>query len=332
MIVVGLIASGQRGEAALVMVGVTLVKAVESIADVIYGFLQKQQRTDLIGRSQILKSPLYLAAIAGGYVAAGRLSVGLYAVVALSLLSTAALEGRQALRLGAVRRSRRHEPARPNPAAMWRIVRLALPLGVAGGLNSLRANIVRYLMAYFMGQGAVGIYAALAYVPAGVSLAASTLAQAVSPQLARAFVRGREAEFRMLAFKLLGVALGIGSGALGVVLLAGPRLLDVLYGARYAAEHPVFVIAMAGLGFTCAAAYMNDALVARRLMASQLRIICLVGVVETVLGALLLQGHGLRGAATATLIASALQCFAATWVAMSDSWGRRRAAQESAAC
>lgn len=56
--------AGYRRETGLVILAVGAAKAVEAISDVFYGLLQQHERMDYIARSQLLKGPMSLAAMA----------------------------------------------------------------------------------------------------------------------------------------------------------------------------------------------------------------------------------------------------------------------------
>lgn len=232
------------------LAGVATMKSAESFSDIIYGRLQAQERMDRIAQSQILKAVSALTLMLAVIALTGSCEAGIAAfAIALGIVFVT------------FDRSSLADAARPARwAAVWngeeiaRLLRLSLPLAFALLLVSINASVPRYALQWYRGTEDVGVFAALAYAALPANLIAMTMGQALAPRMAKARASGIR-RFRLLAGGLFGIAAVTGATGIAVAVLAGERLLGVLYGAEYAREHRLFVVLMcAGLASTLATA------------------------------------------------------------------------------
>jgi len=135
----------------------------------------------------------------------------------------------------------------------------------------------------------------------------SALGQASSPRLAQSYANGDLSDFRRLLGRMVALAAALGvAGVLAAVLLGRP-LLNLLYGAEYAARNDVFVWLMVAAGVAYVASMLGYGLTAARELRLQMPLFVSVCVVSLACCALLVPAHGLSGAAIAAVAASATQ-------------------------
>jgi O-antigen/teichoic acid export membrane protein len=309
VVVVILLIAGYDRETRLVVLAVGIAKSFESISDVYYGLLQKQERMDLIARSLMIKGPLSLAILGITVYLTGSVFWGTLALSAswgLVLLSydihnagrilksipqlpdTLSGQGRQAAAL------------RPcwEKTTLTRLAWLALPLGFVELLSSLNANIPRYFVERCMGASLLGIFAALGYFDRAGNLVAHALGQSVSPRLAQYYAAKNSAAFRKLLLKLVGIGLLLGGTGVLVAQIAGDMIVSWFYRPEYV-RHDVFVALMAAAGMGYLAKFLVYALTAAR----RFRVLMVLGLSVTailvVLCIFLIPSGGLHGAALA---------------------------------
>lgn len=307
VVIAAALVAGYRRETVFVVVGIALAKCAESITDVFHGLFQRHERMELIAKSCIAKSALSLGAFSAGIYFTGDVAWG---VAGLAAAWTAMLVGYdipQAMRLS------RQDPAKPiDLRPRWRgrpllqLVRVTLPLGLASMLIALNTNLPRYFLEHFLGEKSLGIFAALAYFVIAGSTAVGAVAESAMPRLANHHARGDSAEYGRLLGKLLAVAVVVGVLGVGVTLLAGRLLLQVVYGAEYAAAAPAFVWIMAAGLLTYVASVLSNGLLAARRFAEQLMLLACVALVMAGACAVLVPQFGLVGAALALLCAAAV--------------------------
>jgi len=310
---------GYSTTTAAVVLAVAAAKAFEAVSDVYHGLMQQHRRMERVAWSLMLKGSLsvlamavgiYLNGVVGGAVAlAGTwgLLLGLY-----DLRSPAWLNKVEA-GLGDQRFSPRWEWP-----ALGRLAWLALPLGLVAMLFTLSTNIPRYFVEHHLGEGQLGIFAAMAYVAVIGQILSNSLGQAAAPRLASHYVAGDLYGFRLLVLKLAGIGAALGSGGVLVAWLFGRPLLTLLYRPEYAEHAGVFTGIMAGAGLWCIATMFIYAATASRRNRSQAVAAAVVTLATLAASAILIPADSLTGAATATVAsgAAALAAFGTIFVSI----------------
>jgi O-antigen/teichoic acid export membrane protein len=311
---------GYRLETALVVLAVGLSKSVESISDVFYGLFQQHEAMNRIAGSLLLRGPLSLAALGLGVYLTGSV---LWGAVGLALAWSLVLVGHDT-RAGA------RLPGEPGWPSGWerrrlvRLARLALPLGVVMMLISLNASVPAYFVARHLGEAALGVFAAMAYLMTAGGLVVNALGQSATPRLARYCAAGDRAAFRGLLARLVGAGLLLGAAGLLAAWLAGPELLALLYPPDYARHADVLVWLMAAAAIGYVASFLGYGMTAARLFRVQPPLFAVAAGVTAVACAVLVPRYGLAGAAWACVASSAVQLAGGLlWSASVATEGRR---------
>jgi O-antigen/teichoic acid export membrane protein len=292
---------------ALVILAVSLAKAIDALSDIHYGLFQLNERLDQTGRSMILR----------GLISVGALSAVLYCTrsilwscVALALAWLGALIGwdsPQAWRLLAPVREHRQIPRAGGLLRVWRkqdrirrqwsLLRLSLPLGIVTTLASINLNMPRYFIAARSGEHELGIFSALAYATVSLTLISDSLGHCVIPKLSRLYDGGNIAAFQCAVLKLSGIGIALGSTALAAVQLAGKRLLGVFYGPEYSGHSQAFVLLMLAAAIHCVAAMLTSGILAARRFRIQVVIFSLVAATTALACYRMVPAMGLTGGA-----------------------------------
>ena len=193
------------------------------------------------------------------------------------------------------------------PVWDWKVLRklawLAAPLGVVMMLNSLNANIPRYVVEHHLGQWELGIFAALAYLQLAENTVVTALGQSATPRLAANFAQKRTSAFRGLNVRLVAIGLAIGGTGVLMALLFGHWLLTLLYRPEYAAYSSVFVWLMIGAALSNVAAFLGYGLTAARCFHVQMTLLVAESLVLCGTCLYLIPKYNLMGAAVAYVIA-----------------------------
>ena len=177
-------------------------------------------------------------------------------------------------------------------------------------LASLNTNIPRYFIEHYWGERELGIFAALAYLVVAGNTVVGALGQSASPRLAKHHVAGDDRAFRRLLFRLLAIAVILGAAGVLAALLAGRRLLAILYDPEYADHAKAFVLLMAGSGFWYIASMLGYASTASRRIRRQSIAVVAVVLVSLLSSWILIVPFGITGAGCSSLL-SAAACSAA---------------------
>ncbi|MEN9874443.1 MAG: hypothetical protein RL186_1340 [Pseudomonadota bacterium] len=186
--------------------------------------------------------------------------------------------------------------------------RYGAPLSAGLLLHILLSSGDRYVIGAYLGEGAVGVYAAGYQVASRVlEMIFSWANMAVTPLLIAAYERGGEAEARRVAPFGYALRLGVGApAAVGIAMLAQP-ICAILIGEALrdrAAEIAPWIAAAALLAGM--SAYFSDAfMLAKKTVLQTVLLLCPVAV-NLALNVVLLPVLGLRGAIIASVIAYGL--------------------------
>jgi len=187
-----------------------------------------------------------------------------------------------------------------NRARPWPAVRslalLSLPLGVLGMLDSLNANVPRYFIEHLHGKAGLGYFSATAYIMMAGQTVISALADAARPRLARLFIFYLR-EFKSLLFKLLALGSLIGLAGIAAAVVAGRRILGILYGPDYADHADVFTVLMIAAALWYLSGFVYTALTACRVFLIQVALFGVSLMATTIACVILIPTFGLAGAA-----------------------------------
>jgi O-antigen/teichoic acid export membrane protein len=294
-----------------VILAVGAAKGFEAVSDAYHGLMQQHGRLDRIARSQMLKGPLSVAALAAGVALSGSVVVGTVALAAawgllLLLYDVRSPAWLRTVTAGAAPGEGERFTACWEWPVLGRLARLALPLGVVIVLFALGNNIPRYFVEDRLGEGALGIFAALAYFAVVGQLLSNSLGQAAAARLGRHYAAGELRAFRLLGWKLAAVAAVLGCVGILVAFVAGRPLLALVYRPEYAEHAAVFTIIMAGAALSGVTIMFFYTATAARRLGSQTAAAAAVTLAALVSSVALIRGDSLDGAAAATVVSAAV--------------------------
>lgn len=286
----------------LVVLAVGLSKAIESMSDVAYGRLQRDERMDVIASSMIARGILGLALLSVG-VLLGGLLVG-SVLLSVAWLLVLVFHDQRAFGIHDSGFWSRRAPARP----VVDLIRTAMPLGVVVLLLSLNTNSPRYVIEHHLGMTHLGVFAALTYLVTAGNMVVGALGQAATPRLSRVFASGNIAAFALLVRKLVLISAGLGVAGLVIAIVAGKHILNVIYGPEYATASLAFGLVMASGMVT----YVNSMLGYCLTSAGAYRVqppLCAAELAITVACSfVLIPRFGLAGAALALGVSATAKC------------------------
>ena len=217
---------------ALVVLLVGLIRVSGSFSDICYARAQRAEQMDSIGISRLSRGLLWLGALTLGLVVGDeRLAVGLAAGV-LCLHSLA-------YDLPA---ARRHGPIAPKFEwpKLGSVTRIALPMGLAGGVLGLSANVPAYVLEAKASLAAVGFFAAVLSIQQASGVLNMALGNAAIPRLAKLAASEARAFWRLLA-RLLGLVALLNGVGVGLVYVFGELYLRLAFAPEYASYLPELV-------------------------------------------------------------------------------------------
>lgn len=296
--------------ARMVVITMGVAKAIESVSAVLYGFFQNRERMGLVAVSMVIKGFLGLAALS---MAVYLTRDCFWAVFALAVAWTIILFGYDVRRTWRLRREEAQRDRsiglrpRVNPRALWRLARLSLPLGCSMMLVSLNVNIPRYFLEGYFGARQLGLFIAVAYIMVAVSTVVSALGQAAGPQLAVYYTNRKPKAFYMLLGRLVALIAGLSGAAILLAVIAGEKILTILYRREYASGADVFVWLMVAAGIGGVGVILRYANIAARRLAMQFPLWIIIVASNALACILLIPRYGVTGAGMAMTVAAVMQ-------------------------
>jgi len=300
LVIIGVgVLSGFDKDTSLVVSFVGVAKAIESLSDVYYGFAQRHERMDLIGRSLMAKGVLSLVTMTVLIYLTSSIVWASVGVACVWLLRYLAYDRRFTSIIHTKAITTNWDWSRSLSLA-----RLSLPLGLVMVLVSLTTNIPRYFIQYVLGERALGFYSAIAYLVVAGTTVVSALGQSARPRLASLFAEGRTGDFLRLLGGLVAAAIGLGCGGILVSLVGGKQLLSIIYTPEYASYYKLFTLFMIAGAIQYSASFLGYGITAARQFKIQLPLAATVMLSALILSYVLIHSYGLVGGVVAVALTS----------------------------
>ena len=298
LVILGIVlASGYHRQTTLVILAIGLAKTFEAVSDVIYGLIQRHERMDRIAISLMIKGPLSLLALGTLVWMTRNVFAGALGLAAAWLTLLLTYDLGNARRLANIR-------LHLDVSTLWRLVRLAFPLGIVMMLISLNTNVPRYFVTHYWNEKELGYFAAMAYLMTAGNMVISALGQSASPRLAQHYANRDRRAFRQLLFKLVGIGVALGVAGVALAALWGRQVLTLLYRPEYANRVEVFVWLMVAAGVGYVASMLGYGATARRNLKWQPAALLPTILTGAAVCRLLVPSLGILGAAFGTVASS----------------------------
>ena len=308
-IVLFLVFGSYKSSTITIIIIIALAKAVESISDILHGFLQKMERLDLVSKSLIIRTILSVLAVAIGLSISGSLEFSLMGmmiiwVVILIMVDVPFVRAIHKNNSVTVRYFLKPLFRR---SIIMALLRAGVPLGTATLLISLRANIPRYALDGYWTETEIGIYSGMAYIQVASTQIIHALGRTVQPRLSIYFSANNSTEFKKLYVRLLVLVLAVSLISVLFSLTFGRPLLRILYTRLFANYHIEFVWIMVAAGLINIGFLFMHALLAMQHFRVQLIIFGVVTTVTAIASFLFVPSLGILGAALTLVVSGGMQ-------------------------
>jgi len=325
--------------ALILLVGTGML--IDSLSESYYSLLQKCERMDRIGRSQMLKGALCLALATVALYFTHSVLYAVCGVLFGRLLILFTYDtGRETFEIGRINSEIKDEPSTSNtflkrfPAQwdlklQWEMIWLALPLGAVSVISSFNLSIPRYVIEHYLGARELGIYSALGYLPYAAILFASALGYVGYARLGKLYFERDIRGFYGLLGRMTAIAAGIGILGLLLSVVAGKPILRLLYRPEYAEHLDLLLWLVAAAGLACVTSCVGVAMTAASQFRPQIPLFIAVGIVSIITALVLVPRMGLYGAAIATIAALSVQLIGSYWIVQRGLAKRKLGASEA---
>ncbi len=300
--------SGYRWQLRVVILMVGLAQAIEVISDIYYARLQLKERLDRVSKSMITRTVLSALGLSFGVYFGHSLLWGIAGVVLARAIVLWGYDIRARTHdLDAQSEgSSRDDVLKPrwNLRVQRELLLLGLPLGIITVLVSLSSTIPRYFIEHALGERALGIFSATAFMFAAGFMAIVSLGQSAFTRLASSYAAGNLAEFRSVLGKLLAIGATFGICGIIVARVSGREILTILFRPEYAEHTDLLVAIMVAAAIQYLAVPMGSAATAARFFKPQIPLLATVVVTSGIASYWLIPFYGLLGAGLAIVVTS----------------------------
>ena len=305
----------QNAGLAALMLAICAGRVLFHLGDIYWGVFQRRERLDLMAWSNILRGVTLLAPVAiallvvirpGGHSA----STVIWIVAAAIWVQVVLWAGIWWLL------DRRLVLVRPQVDLSWtwdavrRLARQTFPLGLVYLLINLCETVTQWLVKQSAGDdgwSVVGFFGAMRLVTIGATFIIVQISTAAGNRLAH-YYQNDLPRFSRLAWKLTGIALGLGFAIIAASELFGRWLLAALYTPAYAEYHDEFMILVSAQALVLLSAVFGFVTTHMRLFWIQVPVHVTVLAATTAAGLLFIGTENpIRGGAWTMLIRSITQ-------------------------
>jgi O-antigen/teichoic acid export membrane protein len=313
LVVIGLTwVLGYRWETAIVIAGVALSRGLDSLADCIHGGMQKYERLDLVSLSTIMRNLGSVAIFITVLYASGLLLLAVLTQAVAGILVLLAFDCPQGAKILGLKTG--IWMPRFDRRVLWQLVRLAFPLGMVTMIISINANLPRYLLEHSLGEGAVGIFAALSQPTLAGGMVMAALGHSIMPRMARGFAIGNLNYLTRMVWRLMGLGALIGGVMMVGVWGWGREIISLIYQPEYAEHQTILVWLMAAGIVGYISSGLGYGLNATRAYSRYLVFYAISAGLGIILGMLLIPAFGLKGAAWTICGSNLLSCLSLGWL------------------
>jgi O-antigen/teichoic acid export membrane protein len=286
---------GYRWETFLVIGGVALSRGLDSVRDVIHGGMQKNERLDIVSLSIIIRNLVSFGVFISIFYASGILLLAVLSQAATGVLVLLAFDCPRGAKVLGLQTG--IWMPRFDRRVLLQLVRLALPLGMVTMIISINANLPRYLLEHSLGEGAVGIFAALSQPTLAGGMVMAALGHSFMPRMARGFASGN----RHYLTKMVGRLMGLGALLGGVMMVGvwgwGREIISLIYRPEYAEHQTTLLWLMVGGAIGYVSSGLGYGQNATREYYLYLVFYAVSAGLGVILGIFLIPSFGLKGAA-----------------------------------
>ena len=285
---------------------VVLIKASESVSDIIYSYYNANKKTQFISRSLTFKSVLVIL-----------LSFCvLYITQNIVYSLTATLIGYLfVLGLLDIRQNINHlKEINFFDKKLKKIVKVGLPLGVAVMLVSLQTNIPRYFLEYYSNVELVGVYTILYYFIVIGGIVINSICQYLSPSFSEFYRDLKINDLKRIIKNAFYIALSLGLVGLVVSLFLNNFIIKIIYGSDYLGyAYLLPYIMIAGI-FTYFSVVNGYLLTSLKLLKIQMPIFLILVCLTVIYSYLLIPTYGLIGAVYTTILSAFSQFLISSFI------------------
>ncbi|WP_373893848.1 lipopolysaccharide biosynthesis protein [Virgibacillus sp. CBA3643] len=277
-----------------ILIFVGILKFVDSFFDLIYGRYHQLNRTDIIGKIQFLRTSTTLPLLFITFLITDSLLISLLTLNLLWFVIIFSLYC-----YGSYVKTLNMSFNDINKSKIKTLVRDSLPLGASGTMVSLMPNIPKYLIQYYIGTNALGIYTAIITLISSVRLFINSVTQFFLNRMSKYLLSNDSNKYNQIMKKQLLISLGIILLLVAIFIPFGELILTTVYTPEYKNYLDLFYLFLGAHILLVISSILLNGLFAQKQYKIQLYINALSIILQVILGIIFITHMGIEGIALA---------------------------------
>lgn len=282
----------------LIIIALVVFKAVESIADALYGIMQTSNKLYVSGKSLTYKAVagfvvFVLIDLITKDILLASIGVVLVNVILVIFYDIRIAKGLESLRL---------IPAQAYIREALTVMRRTTPIFIISFLAMFSLNIPRYFLDIYHPEE-IGYFGILAMPVTLIVLFVSFILQPNIVRLSRIYSESKYSEFGGIVRNIIYVTVAVGASILLAAYFVGVPVLELIFGIDFEGyKLALMVMVLGALANAMVAVFINILTVMRRFK-SQFYILLITNIILVIASMLIIKGQGIvSGVALFTLI------------------------------
>jgi len=304
------------GRVSWIIIAVIGYKAVESMLDILYGYLQKKDSMIWMAQSDILKNLVSLFLCFCITLFIREIFSSLVSLVLVSFFFI--LFNYYFIR----RYFTDSNLSRPSIETAIDVIKKSLPLGMSVFLVSYITNYPRIVVEQVCGVETLAYLGAYSYLAIGIFQISAPFQTFLRQRLSTAYQNGRKDEFKRKISRTIIGFIGYGFGFVILFAVLGNFIISILYKESYVAMSGVIkVMILYELIFTIAG-FLATAVLSFNIYTKQVLISAVILLIVVVLSRPMISNYGLYGVAYVGCIAAFIQllCYGCLYFDKMKTW------------
>ncbi len=214
-------------------------KCVESLTELLYALMQRNEKMLLIGKSQIVRGLIFISFLLVGAV----LSIDIrYILICIVFTLVIALIKDMSVTFRLLNTNGEQVGYSLNSERLGALLHRLIPLGGIALIDSIIMQIPKYYLEYFGYNLEVGIFSSIILLIFIGGFVMSSVLNSILPKLSQSFLLKNKNKFKKLSFYAILLSILLSFVYFLVVYIAGEELLVILYNKSFNSYYNNYVL------------------------------------------------------------------------------------------
>lgn len=286
-----------------IVILVIIYKSVESLIDILYGYLQRENRMVWMSHSDIVKSVLTLLLCFTLSWWFNKINIAIIGTIFASITM-------YVVDISYITNSCHNEKCTITLSKIVGVLKRGLPLGISVLFSSYITNYPRIAVEGLLGPDMLAYFGAYSYMSIGLFQIQIPVQTYLRQKLSNYFQSGQMVHFKRLMNKSIGAFLLYGVACIIGFSIVGESVIDILYKESYVSQSNVMYLVLLGQLLTCLTGLYSIAILSFNIYTKQVFITAIAFIVVFLSSNYMIKCYGLTGAGLESVIAGIVSLLA----------------------